>query len=84
MIAHAMYGRSVGKAHEKLGEAKKAASHMSDALAIFRRTVGYDSPLTANAMGALGKVTAALGAYGTLPYQPGSPLTPCPTSLTAH
>jgi len=52
---------SVGKAHEKLGELPKAASHMTDALAIFRRTVGYDSPLTANAMGALGKVKVALG-----------------------
>ena len=52
---------SLGKAHEKLGELPKAASHMADALAIFRRTVGYDSPLTANAMGALGKVKAQLG-----------------------
>jgi tetratricopeptide (TPR) repeat protein len=52
---------SLGKAHEKLGEPAKAASHMSDALAIFRRTVGYDSPLTANAMGSLGKVKAAMG-----------------------
>ena len=33
---------------------------MSDALAIFRRTVGFDSPLTANAMGCLGKVKAQL------------------------
>jgi len=52
---------SVGKAHEKLGEKAKAAEHMADALAIFRRTVGYDSPLTANAMGALGKVKCELG-----------------------
>lgn len=52
---------SVGKAHEKLGEKKKAASHMADALAIFRRTVGYDSPLTANAMSSLGKVKVELG-----------------------
>ena len=52
---------SLGKAHEKLGDAKAAQKHMRDALAIFRRTVGYDSPLTANAMGALGKVTAQLG-----------------------
>ena len=52
---------SVGKAHEKLGELAKAATHMSAALAIFRRTVGYESPLTANAMGALGNVKAQLG-----------------------
>ena len=52
---------SLGKAHEKLGEAQKAARHMSDALAIFRRTVGGDSPLTANAMAALGKVQVQLG-----------------------
>ena len=52
---------SLGKAHEKLGELKEAASHMADALSIFRRTVGYESPLTANAMGALGKVRAQLG-----------------------
>ena len=52
---------SLGKAHEKLGDAKAAQKHMRDALAIFRRTVGYDSPLTANAMGCLGKVRAALG-----------------------
>jgi len=52
---------SVGKAHEKLGEKAKAAEHMADALAIFRRTVGFDSPLTANAMGCLGKVRCELG-----------------------
>jgi len=52
---------SVGKAHEKLGDPRKAASHMTDALAIFRRTVGYESPLTANAMGALGKVQCQMG-----------------------
>jgi len=52
---------SVGKAHEKLGDPHKAASHMADALAIFRRTVGHDSPLTANAMACLGKVKAVLG-----------------------
>ena len=52
---------SIGRTHEKLGEPSKAVGHMSDALAIFRRTVGYDSPLTANAMGALGKVKAQLG-----------------------
>ena len=34
---------------------------MSDALGIFRRTVGYESPLTANAMFCLGKVKASLG-----------------------
>ena len=34
---------------------------MADALAIFRRTVGFDSPLTANAMGCLGKVRCELG-----------------------
>ena len=49
---------SVGKCHEKLGATTKAASHMADALAIFRRTVGGESPLTANAMACLGKVRA--------------------------
>ena len=52
---------SLGKCHEKIGELKEAAEHMTDALAIFRRTVGYESPLTANAMGALGKVRCQLG-----------------------
>ena len=52
---------SVGKAHEKLGDAPNAARHMADALALFRRTVGPDSPLTANAMGCLGKVHCANG-----------------------
>ena len=52
---------SVGKVHEKLGEAKKAAEHMSEALRIFKRTVGKDSPLTAHALGALGKVKATMG-----------------------
>jgi tetratricopeptide (TPR) repeat protein len=52
---------SLGRAHEKLGELGPAAKHMADALAIFRRTVGADSPLTANSMACLGKVKAARG-----------------------
>ena len=66
--ARGAYGRAVravrvgaAQAHEKLGDPHKAASHMADALAIFRRTVGHDSPLTANAMACLGKVKASLG-----------------------
>ena len=52
---------SLGRCHEKLDELEAAATHMAEALAIFRRTVGGESPLTANAMGALGKVRAARG-----------------------
>jgi len=35
--------------------------HMSEALRIFKRTVGDDSPLTAHAMGSLGKLRAVQG-----------------------
>ena len=67
---------SVGKAHEKLGDKPKAASHMADALAIFRRTVGHDSPLTANAMGCLGKVPKAGSRPAARPARPSHPRRP--------
>ena len=47
---------SLGKAHDKLEDREQAAKHMSEALRIFRVTVGESSPLTAHAMGSLGKV----------------------------
>jgi tetratricopeptide (TPR) repeat protein len=52
---------SVGKAHQKLNSPDEAASHMSEALRLFRKTCGEDSPLTANAMGCLGKLQATRG-----------------------
>ncbi|KAL1495988.1 hypothetical protein AB1Y20_014625 [Prymnesium parvum] len=52
---------SIGKAHEKLEDLKQAASHMAEALRIFRRTVGETSPLTAHALGSLGKVRSLMG-----------------------
>mmetsp|Transcript_14143 Transcript_14143/g.23533 ORF Transcript_14143/g.23533 Transcript_14143/m.23533 type:complete len:512 (+) Transcript_14143:124-1659(+) len=52
---------SIGKAYEKLEDLESAAKHMGEALSIFKRTVGGDSPLTAHAMGSLGKVRAAQG-----------------------
>lgn len=52
---------SLGKAHEKLQDLKKAAEHMNEALRMFRRTVGEFSPLTAHALGSLGKVRSMMG-----------------------
>ena len=52
---------SVGRAHEKLAQLGEAAKHMAEAVRIFRRTVGGESPLTAHAMGSLGKVKASQG-----------------------
>ena len=52
---------SIGKAHDKLGEPAEAAKHFAEALRIFRATVGESSPLTAHALGSLGKVRASMG-----------------------
>ncbi|EKX32396.1 hypothetical protein GUITHDRAFT_121447 [Guillardia theta CCMP2712] len=50
---------SVGQCHELLGELKEAQSHIRDAVSIFRKTVGDSSPLTANALGVLGRILVA-------------------------
>ena len=59
------YGRngtlSLKQALEKLGRLEEAAQHLGAALGIFRRTVGDESPLTANAMGILGGMRAQQG-----------------------
>lgn len=52
---------SVGKAQQKLKNPDEAARHMTEALRLFRKTCGEDSPLTANAMGCLGKLQATRG-----------------------
>eukprot|EP00967_Tisochrysis_lutea_P063072 scaffold81223_cov35-Tisochrysis_lutea.AAC.3 len=52
---------SVGKAQQKLNNPDEAARHMAEALRIFRKTCGEESPLTANAMGSLGKLQATRG-----------------------
>ncbi len=52
---------SIGKAYDKLGDPDAAAKHMAEGLRIFRLTVGGSSPLTAHAMGSLGKLRAAQG-----------------------
>ena len=52
---------SIGKAYERLEELDSAAKHMAEALRIFKCTVGDDSPLTAHAIGSLGKVRAVQG-----------------------
>lgn len=57
---------SIAKIHEasapKKGDGKmsaltSAAQHMEDALRLFRKCVGWKHPLTANALGCLGKVS---------------------------
>lgn len=50
---------SVGQCHETLGELDDAVVHIQDALRIFRKTCGNTSPLTANALGTLGRMLAA-------------------------
>lgn len=55
---------SLGHAHEHLGELGEAEKHMREAVAVFERTVGEDSPLLAGALGALGKVRVAQREHG--------------------
>jgi len=52
---------SVGQCLEKLGRLQEAESHIRDARDIFRKTVGNTSPLTANALGVLGRILQAQG-----------------------
>lgn len=52
---------SVGQCFEKLARLDEAASHISDARDIFVKTVGRTSPLTANALGVLGRIRCAQG-----------------------
>ena len=52
---------------EKLGRLEEAADHIRDALTIFKKTVGDTSPLTANAMGVLGRILFAQVARTPLP-----------------
>lgn len=52
---------SIGKAYDKLSDPDAAVKHMAEGLRIFRHTVGSASPLTAHAMGSLGKLRATQG-----------------------
>ncbi|KAG8463442.1 hypothetical protein KFE25_004953 [Diacronema lutheri] len=53
---------SLGHAHEHAGELSKAEEHMREAVGIFSRTVGEQSPLLAGALGSLGKLRVRQGA----------------------
>eukprot|EP00960_Hanusia_phi_P056347 763236-Hanusia_phi.AAC.6 len=50
---------SVGQCHEILGDLEEAQQHIRDAVSIFKKTVGDSSPLTANALGVLGRILVA-------------------------
>mmetsp|Transcript_3796 Transcript_3796/g.5982 ORF Transcript_3796/g.5982 Transcript_3796/m.5982 type:complete len:422 (-) Transcript_3796:322-1587(-) len=50
---------SVGQCHENLGNLPEATTHIKDAARIFKKTVGGSSPLTANALGVLGRLLIA-------------------------
>ena len=52
---------SVGQCHEGLGHLDDAAAHIRSAVQIFEKTCGHSSPLTANALGVLGRIFIAQG-----------------------
>jgi len=53
---HAKVESSIGHMHEKLGDYEEAITWLTEALRVFRKTVGNESPLTATAVGSLGKL----------------------------
>lgn len=58
---HAKVQSSIGHMHEKLGNMNEAIEFLTESARVFKKTVGTESPLTATAVGSLGKLLLQKG-----------------------